>query len=125
VALARAGRLEDAAVHMEKAITLLPQSVDYHYNYGRVLAAKGALSEASVQFERAAKLSNMQEPAILEMLAATYSDTGRYSEAVEVARRAVDLAMQRHDDALALRLRASLARYEGLARNAGLSGATP
>ncbi|MGA2100691.1 MAG: tetratricopeptide repeat protein [Candidatus Sulfotelmatobacter sp.] len=125
VALARAGRLEDAAVHMEKAVTLLPQSVDYHYNYGRVLAAKGALSEASVQFERAAKLSNMQEPAILEMLAATYSDTGRYSEAVEVARRAVDLAMQRHDDALALRLRVSLARYEGLARNSASSGATP
>ena len=117
VALARAGRLEDAAIHMEKAVTLAPQAVDYHYNYGRVLAAKGSLAEASSQFEQAAKLSNMQEPAILEMLAATYSDTGRYLEAVEVARRAVDLAGQRHDENLSARLKASLARYEGLAQN--------
>ncbi len=125
VALARAGRLEDAAVHMEKAVTLMPQSIDYHYNYGRVLAAKGALTAASTQFEQAAKLSNMQEPAILEMLAATYSDTGRNSEAVEVARRGLELARQRHDEGLAARLMASLARYEGLARNGAAQGATP
>ena len=125
VALARAGRLEDAAIHMEKAVTLAPQAVDYHYNYGRVLAAKGSLPEAAAQFEQAAKLSNMQEPAILEMLAATYSDTGRYSEAVEVARRALELATQRHDDGLAARLKASLARYEGLAQNGKAHGATP
>ena len=125
VALARAGRLEDAAVHMEKAVTLMPQAVDYHYNYGRVLAAKGALPAASAQFEQAAKLSNMQEPAILEMLAATYSDTGRYAEAVEVARRGLELARQHHDDGLAARLTASLARYEGLARNGAAARPTP
>jgi len=125
VALARAGRLEDAAVHMEKAVTQMPQSIDYHYNYGRVLAAKGALTAASTQFEQAAKLSNMQEPAILEMLAATYSDTGRNSEAVEIARRGLELARQRHDEGLAARLTASLARYEGLARNGAAQGATP
>lgn len=64
-------------------------------------------------------------PAILEMLAATYSDTGRYSEAVEVARGALELATQRHDDALATRLKASLARYEGLAQNRQVHAATP
>lgn len=117
VALARAGRLDDAVIHMEKAVTLMPQSVDYHYNYGRILAAKGSIPEASAQFEQAAKLSNMQEPAILEMLAATYSDTGRYTEAVQVARQALQLASQHHNDALAGRLKASLTRYEGLAQN--------
>jgi Flp pilus assembly protein TadD len=117
VALARAGRLDEAAFHMEKAVNLTPQSVDYHYNYGRVLAAKGALPEAAAQFEQAARLSKMQEPAILEMLAATYSDTGRFSEAVDTARKALELVAQQHDDALAARLRASLARYEGLAQN--------
>lgn len=117
VALARAGRLEDAATHLEQAITLAPQAFDYHYNYGRVLAAQGSLSQASAQFEQAAKLSKMQEPAVLEMLAATYSDTGRYSEAVETARRALDLAGQQYNDALAIRLRASLARYERLAQS--------
>lgn len=125
VALARAGRLDDALIHMDKAVTLMPQSVDYHYNYGRVLAAKGSIPEASAQFERAAKLSNMQEPAILEMLAATYSDTGRYTEAVQVARQALELATQHHNDALTARLKASLTRYEGLAQNGQGHSPTP
>ncbi len=125
VALARAGRLEDAAIHLDKAVSLAPQAVDYRYNYGRVLAAEGSLPQATAQFEQAAKLSNMQEPGILEMLAATYSDTGRYSEAVDVARRGIELATQHHDDGLAARLKASLARYEGLAQNLRKQAATP
>jgi superkiller protein 3 len=125
VALARAGRLEEAATHMEKAVTLAPAAADYRYNYGRVLAAKGALAEAAAQFEQAASLSNMREPAILEMLAATYSDTGRNSEAVDVARKALDLASGRQDEALVGRLKASLARYEGLAKGAPTVSARP
>jgi tetratricopeptide (TPR) repeat protein len=125
VALARAGRLDDAVLHMEKAVTLTPQVVDYRYNFGRVLAAKGALPEAVVQFEEAAKLSGMQEPAILEMLAATYSDTERYSEAVTTARHALQLAIQQHNDGLVARLEASLARYEGLAQSGHVPAPTP
>ncbi|MGA8342877.1 MAG: tetratricopeptide repeat protein [Candidatus Sulfotelmatobacter sp.] len=125
VALARAGRLDDAVVHIDKAVTLAPQAVDYRYNFGRVLAAKGDLPAAVIQFEEAAKLSGMQEPAILEMLAATYSDTGRYSEAVSTARRALELATQQRSDGLAGRLKASLARYEGLARGGPGPAATP
>ncbi len=116
VALARAGRLDEAAFFLQKAVNLAPQSVDYHYNYGRVLAAKGSLPDAAAQFEQAAKLSNMQVPAILEMLAATYSDTGRYSEAVQVATRAIELADQQGDEGLATRLKASLLRYRDLAQ---------
>ncbi len=125
VALARAGRLDDAVVHIDKAVTLAPQAVDYRYNFGRVLAAKGDLPAAVIQFEEAAKLSGMQEPAILEMLAATYSDTGRYSEAVSTARRALELATQQRSGGLAARLKASLARYEGLARGGPGPAATP
>src|ERR1035441_3423653 len=125
VALARAGRLDDAVLHMEKAVSLAPQAADYRYNFGRVLAAKGDLPAAVVQFEEAAKLSSMQEPAILEMLAATYSDTGRYSEAESTARRALELAIRQQNDGLAARLKASLARYEGLARSGTGPTATP
>jgi tetratricopeptide (TPR) repeat protein len=122
VALARVGRLDDAVLHMEKAVQLAPQAIDYHYNFGRVLAAKGSLAQACAQFEEAARLSKMQEPGILEMLAATYSDTGRYSEAVDVARRGLDVASQRHDDALVTRLKTSLARYQGLAQGEQAKG---
>lgn len=125
VALARAGRLDDAVVHMDRAVVLAPQAVDYRYNFGRVLAAKGDLAAAVLQFEEAAKLSGMQEPAILEMLAATYSDTGRYSEAVSTARRALDLAIKQQRDDLAARLKASLARYEGLAQGRQGPTSTP
>jgi tetratricopeptide (TPR) repeat protein len=125
VALARAGRLDDAALHMEKAVSLAPQAADYRYNFGRVLAAKGDLPLAVVQFEEAAKLSTMQEPVILEMLAATYSDTGRYAEAVSTARRALELAIRQQNDALAARLKASLPRYEVLARIGTAPTATP
>jgi tetratricopeptide (TPR) repeat protein len=125
VALARAGRLEDAVLHMERAVTLAPQAADYRYNFGRVLAAKGDLPAAVVQFEEAAKLTAMQEPVILEMLAATYSGTGRYAEAVSTARRALDLATKQKNDGLAARLKASLARYEGLARSGAGPTATP
>ena len=125
VALARAGRLDDAAVHIEKAVTLAPQAADYRYNFGRVLAAKGDFPAAVVQFEEAAKLSAMQEPVILEMLAATYSDTGRHAEAVSTARRALELAIRQQNDALAMRLKASLERYEGLARIGTAPTATP
>jgi tetratricopeptide (TPR) repeat protein len=117
VALARAGRIEDAVVHMEKAVSLAPQSADFRYNFGRMLAAKGSLPEAVSQFEEAAKLSNMQQPVILEMLAATYSDTGRLSDAVDTARHALDVATQQQNDALAARLRTSLARYQSLAQD--------
>ena len=125
VALARAGRLDDAALHMEKAVALAPKAADYRYNFGRVLAAKGDLPTAVVQFEEAAKLSAMQEPVILEMLAATYSDTGRYAEAVSTARQALELAIRQRNDALATRLKTSLTRYEGLARSGTAPTATP
>lgn len=123
VELARARRLDEAAMHMEKAVSLAPNSADFRYNFGRVLATKGDFPAAVVQFEAAAKLSGMQSPAILEMLAATYSDTGRYSDALQTARLALDLATQQQNAALAERLKESLARYEGLAGSA--QGSTP
>jgi tetratricopeptide (TPR) repeat protein len=122
--LARAQRLDEAATHMQKAVSLAPNSSDFRYNFGRVLATKGDFPAAVVQFEAAAKLSGMQSPAILEMLAATYSDTGRYSEAVQTARLALDLATQQQNAALAQRLKVSLTRYEGLAGSAQGPAAT-
>ncbi len=118
VELARAQRLDEAATHMQKAVSLAPNSADFRYNFGRVLATKGDFPAAVVQFETAAKLSGMQSPAILEMLAATYSDLGRYLEAVQTARLALDLATQQQNTDLAARLKVSLMRYEGLAGSA-------
>jgi Flp pilus assembly protein TadD len=117
IALARAGYLDEAADHLAKAAELAPDSADYHYNFGRILAAQSKFSEALPQFQEAARLSNMQQPAFLQMLAAMYSETGRYSDAIDVTRRALELATQRSDNDMAASLRANLSRYQALAQN--------
>jgi hypothetical protein len=53
---------------------------------------------------------------ILQLLAAMYSETGRYQEAVTTARHALDLAGERRNRPLEATLRADLDRYEALAR---------
>ena len=46
------------------------------------------------------------------MLAAMYSETGNYAEAVTTAQQALDLAEQQHNAQLAAALRSNLDRYQ-------------
>ncbi|HEX7895518.1 MAG TPA: tetratricopeptide repeat protein [Terriglobales bacterium] len=112
IALARAGLMDEARAHLQAAVSLAPESSDYHYNLGRILAARKEFSEALPQFQQAASLSGMQQPAVLQMLAAMYSETGDYSEAINVAQRALDLAQQQHNEQLGSSLRANLNLYQ-------------
>jgi Flp pilus assembly protein TadD len=115
-ALARSGALDEAVEHMAKAVEMAPQAAEYRYNFGRVLAAKGRFADAATQFEQAASLTGMREPAILDILAAMYAETGRYQQAVATAQKALDLANEQRNYELAASLRSSLGRYEVLAR---------
>jgi tetratricopeptide (TPR) repeat protein len=117
-ALARSGSLDEALVHLDKAVTLAPQDVGYRYNYGRTLAAKAKFAEAANQLEAASKLSGMREPVILQLLAAMYSETGRYPEAVTTARLAIGLAAGQRNQALEATLKTDLEHYEAMARQA-------
>jgi Flp pilus assembly protein TadD len=112
IALAHAGSLDEAIDHLQKAVALAPDAADYRYNLGRVLAAKGNFVDALPQFEQASKLSRAPQPQILQMLAAMYSENGRYPEAVATARRALELANQERDQALVADLQANLQRYQ-------------
>ena len=123
IALARAGSLDEAIMHIQKAVALAPNDADYHYNLGRVLAAKGSFKDALPPFEEAAKLSKMQRPTVLQMLAAMYSENGRYAEAIATARRALDLANAEKDGMLASALQGNLQHYE--AQEQSESGASP
>jgi tetratricopeptide (TPR) repeat protein len=118
IALAHAGSLDESADHLQKAVTLAPDAADYRYNFGRILAAKGNFADALTQFEQASKLSRSPQPLVLQMLAAMYSENGRYDDAVTTARRALEIADQQQDQALAASLQANLQRYEAQARNA-------
>ncbi len=117
VALAHAGNLEEATAHLLKAVELAPQDAGYRYNLGRVFAAQSRYAEALPQFAEAARLTNRQDPAILQMLAAMQSETGRFSEAVATALAALDLARQQQNGTLAASLEANLARYRAQAQS--------
>lgn len=124
IVLAHANDLDESIVHIQKAVALAPDAVDYRYNLGRVLAAKGNFLDALPQFEQASKLSRVQKPEILQMLAAMYSENGRYAEAIATARRALELANQEQDQSLAASLQANLQHYEAQARDTQAQGAT-
>lgn len=111
IVLARAGKLDEAVGHLEKAVENTPDSLEYRFNLGRILAARGRFAEAVPQFEAAVKLSGGQEPQSLDMLAAMYSEVGRFADAIQAARRALDLAAAQNNDAMAEALRARIAQY--------------
>jgi tetratricopeptide (TPR) repeat protein len=116
VILAREGRLDDAISELQTAVDLAADSAECHFNLGRALAASNRFTDAVPQFEAAASLTGGREPAILQMLAGVYSDTGQYVKAVEVAQHALDLAEQKNDRELANQLRANLSRYRAQAQ---------
>ena len=116
VALARAVRLEDAVVQMDKAVVLAPQAVDYRYNFACVLAANDSRPRAVVQFEEAARLWNAGTCNSGDACGYLIPTPDAIPEAVSTARRALDLATKRQDDSLVVRMKASPGRSEGLAR---------
>ena len=69
-------------------------------------------AEAVDLAQRAARLSNDGEPAILGTLAAAYAEARRFPEAVATARKALERATQQNKQRLAVALRARLALYE-------------
>jgi tetratricopeptide (TPR) repeat protein len=119
IALAHAGHLEEATTHLQRAVELAPQDAGYRYNLGRVLAARSLFADALPQCQEAARLTNSQDPAILQMLAAMQSETGRFADAVATAQAALKLAQQQQHDSLAASLEANLARYQAQAQSAG------
>jgi tetratricopeptide (TPR) repeat protein len=112
VILAREGKMDEAIAELQQAVTLAPGSAECHYNLGRAYAATSRFRDALPQFEAAAKLTGSREPAILQMLAAMYSETGNFSQAVIIAQQALDLAEKQQNSELATTLRANLARYQ-------------
>jgi tetratricopeptide (TPR) repeat protein len=119
VALAHAGNLEEATEHLQNAVRLAPDDARYHYNLGRVFAARSLFSDALPQFSEAARLTSMQDPAILQMLAAMQSETGGYVEAVATAQQALNLARRQQNLPLAASLEANLERYQAQAVSGG------
>jgi len=55
----------------------------------------------------------------LQMLAATYSETGKYQKAVVTAQQALELATHQRNDELAAAITGDITQYETRVRQAG------
>ncbi len=111
------GRIPEALAHWRVALRADSGNVPVLDHTARVLATNpdasirnGAVAVAMA--ERAAQLSGGREPAILDTLAAAYAEMGRFPEAVETARRALALAVERKQQPLVEVLRTRIALYE-------------
>ena len=117
VALAQQGKPADAVAEWRKSLAIQPDNVLALNRLAQVLAtsADAALrdgAEAVRLAEHAAGLTESPDPALLDTLAAAYAEAGEFPLAVDTARRALQLAADRHEDRLAEGVRARLALYE-------------
>ncbi len=111
-ALAKNGRIDEAIDELQKAITLVPTSVEYRFNLGFVMGLRGNYAGAVEALQKAVELSEGKDWRCLAALAYAYDKTGHSAKAIQSAQRALDLAVQEHDEELAKSLRADLERYE-------------
>ena len=110
--LGKTGRTDEAVVELQKAIELRPSSVEYHVNLGYVMGARGDFAGAVVILQKAVELSGGKDWRCLDMLASAYDKLGRPDDAVQTEHRAIDLAVQQHDEQLEKQLANNLERYE-------------
>lgn len=117
LALLQKGRTSEAIAHWQNALDSEPESVDSLNNLAWVLSTfpetwirngKQALALA----KRANQLSGDKSPAILRTLAAAYAENGRFTEAIVIAERGLQLANAQQNSALANILEDDIARFQ-------------
>jgi tetratricopeptide (TPR) repeat protein len=108
-ALLQKGRLDEAIPHFEKAVAANPGSAQLHLYLGRLLATRGRFDEAIPHLEKAAAGG---DPEVGGMLAAVYAQVGRLGDALETARKALQVARERNQEELVRALSGSVASYE-------------
>jgi len=116
-AFAAKNEVAQAIAHYQKASEIAPNSALFQNNLAWQLATcpDSALRDgarAAVLAEKASKLAGGQDPVILNTLAAAYAETGRFPEALEVARHALQLGESVGDTGLVEALRHEISLYE-------------
>jgi Tfp pilus assembly protein PilF len=111
------GKSSEAIAHYRKAVKNGANDANLYNNLAWLLATSPEPSlrnaaEAVQQAEWANQLSGGRQPVILDTLAAAYAEADRFPEALATARKALELAEQRHDKVLIDALRSRMALYE-------------
>jgi len=116
-ALYSQGKTGQALPHWRAGLGLEPNRVSALKAAAWALATSGDDQlrdpEQALEFaRRAAQLSQERDAEVLDTLAAAYADAGRYTEAVETARRAMALAREQQNLPLSEAVSARIALYE-------------
>jgi tetratricopeptide (TPR) repeat protein len=111
------GRVEDAIAQQRNALRVAPEHVAAQVNLAWLLATSPDASlrngpEAVALAEQARRLSNGKQPIVLRILAAAYAETGRFPDAIETAKDALQLAQTQNNSVLISELPKDIALYE-------------
>jgi len=106
-----------AVAHYEEALKISPHSpiAQADLAWGLAIASERSLRNGvrAVELAKAASRSFGGKDAItLHVLAAAYAENGQFDRAIEIAQRALQLALKRGDSALADQLRREMALYQ-------------
>ena len=114
------GRTAEAVAQLEELLRIDPESAEGHGNLSGVLLRLGRVNEAIREAQSAVELSRHTDESgeghndavMLRTLAAAYAKAGRYSEAIQTVKMALQRAESQSNDTLAGTLRRELAGYE-------------
>jgi tetratricopeptide (TPR) repeat protein len=117
LALERRGQVAAAEAQLQRVIELDPLHVTAINNLAWLLATSLEPSlrdgpKAVKLARQAVQLSNGLSPQIVDTLAAAYAEAGQFPEAVQTARRALELSAAQNNQALAEVIRSQLKLFE-------------
>jgi protein O-mannosyl-transferase len=118
--LFRRGRVEEAVAHWKKSLEIRADNMNAQANLAWVLATSPdaslrdgakAIELAKKILERAGHANDTDVIIVLRTLAAGYAESGRFSEAIETAQRALELAIAQDNFPLTKDLQSNIASY--------------
>ena len=120
IALFQTGRVDEAIAHFQKALESQPDFADAWDSLDHTAWLLATSPETSIRngpkalalARQLARLSEGNNPVILDTLAAACAETGKFSEAIDVAQRALALALSQNNPALANTLRQHIKLFQ-------------
>src|SRR5207248_8640231 len=115
--LFRKGRLDEAVAHWKESLEIRPDDVNAQAYLAWVLATSpdASLRDGAKAVELAKKVlehAGNADVVVLRTLAAGYAESGRFSEAIETAQQALQLAIPQDNSALIWDLQLNIADYQ-------------
>ncbi|MGA2259296.1 MAG: tetratricopeptide repeat protein, partial [Thermoguttaceae bacterium] len=116
IALAGRGQVDEAISHYRKALEIKPDFVQALNSMAWIRATYSDPNfrdgPQAVTLSRQALELSPNDAGVMDTLAAAYAEANRFAEAVQTARKALDLARQHHKKDLAESIQAKILLYD-------------